>query len=780
MRRVCPRPLITCLAAVAAALSLFVAPHPAPVQAVAAVETQEQVAKVEQLKSEAIKAARNGQFDRSNELLGRAAELSRDPQLERMAGWTKTFESQRQEFAAERHKQYDKAIRKVKHLIAKGKGEYAIDWAAGAYLLADDKKAFRAQPWVDELINQTGEAAERYDEGEQWLKALRLYSDLGSLEPSVPLWKDRLKLATRRVRLLALYAPDVLKDLQKVESKAAEEVEAILKEFEKTDDPEAAKAAETQPSAVDKKKAEEEEDSDEFRVDWRESLKGVTMDMLWPALVQSRENYFREIGYTELTVGGLTGLKAVLTTKGLEKAFPMLADQARKSEMLRILDEHIDAASAAAAGTEQIALRTTLLKVRQANRQTLNLPEEVLVAEFADGAFGELDPFTSMIWPSDLEEFNKTTQGEFSGVGIQIQLEAGDGSLKVVSPLEDSPALKAGIRADDVITHIDGKSAKRITLNQAVKKITGLKGTIVTLTVKSPDGKVKDYPLRRDTIKVASIKGWKHLPGGGWEYLVDPENKIGYLRLTNFTKDTSKELDSAIDALNSRGARAVILDLRYNPGGLLTAATDVSDKFLKDGIIVATRPDREQGNPPTVATARVDLTESDLPLVVLVNQYSASASEIVSGALKDQKRALIVGERTFGKGSVQMLFPLQNREAYLKLTTSHYYLPSGRCIHREENSTEWGVDPDVTVEMTPEQMRAAIDARQDLDVLRDINSTPAEGEQEKLDDKAPAAQEKEQPKLDDTKKDKKDLLASDPQLAAAVLLLRLQLAGAQL
>jgi carboxyl-terminal processing protease len=384
-----------------------------------------------------------------------------------------------------------------------------------------------------------------------------------------------------------------------------------------------------------------------------------------------------------------------------------------------------------------------------------------------------------MIWPSDLEEFNKTTQGEFSGVGIQIQSDK-DGSLKVVSPLEDSPAYRAGIKAGDLITHIDGKNAKGITLNQAVKKITGIKGTMVTLTVKSPDATVKDYPIRRDIIKVASIKGWMHLPGGGWEYLVDPENKIGYLRLTNFTKDTSKELDIAIDALNTKGAKAVILDLRYNPGGLLTAATDVSDKFMKDGVIVTTRPDRELGNPPTVATARPDALESDLPLVILVNQYSASASEIVSGALKDQKRALVVGERTFGKGSVQMLFPLNNREAYLKLTTSHYYLPSGRCIHREENSTEWGVDPDVTVEMTPEQMRAAIDARQDLDVLRDVFAAPAEGEQEKLNDKAPAAQQKEQPKLDDEKKEKKDLLSSDPQLAAAVLLLRLQLAGAEL
>jgi len=163
-----------------------------------------------------------------------------------------------------------------------------------------------------------------------------------------------------------------------------------------------------------------------------------------------------------------------------------------------------------------------------------------------------------------------------------------------------------------------------------------------------------------------------------------------------------------------------------------------------------------------------------------VNQYSASASEIVSGALKDQKRALLVGERTFGKGSVQMLFPLAERTAYLKLTTSHYYLPSGRCIHREENSTEWGVDPDVTVEMTPEQMRAAIDARQDLDVLRD--AAPASGEQPKLQQKAIEADPKTGGKGKDTvaTAKKKDLLSSDPQLSAAVLLLKLQLAGAQL
>jgi len=298
---------------------------------------------------------------------------------------------------------------------------------------------------------------------------------------------------------------------------------------------------------------------------------------------------------------------------------------------------------------------------------------------------------------------------------------------------------------------------------------------MVPLTVRSPNVKVKDYPIRRETNKVASVKGWQHRTGGGSEYIVDPKNKIGYLRMTNFTKETAKELDRSLDELQARGAKAVILDLRYNPGGLLTAATDVADKFLSKGAIVSTHPDRDTGNQQTEARARADEGDTDLPVVVLVNQYSASASEIVSGALKDQGRALIVGERTFGKGSVQMLFPLADRSAYLKLTTSHYYLPSGRCIHREENSTDWGVNPDVTVEMTPEQMRAAIDARQELDILRDANSPPAEGELEKVKDKAPVVQD--EVKQVATSANKKDLMSSDPQLSAAVLLLRLQLVG---
>ena len=263
----------------------------------------------------------------------------------------------------------------------------------------------------------------------------------------------------------------------------------------------------------------------------------------------------------------------------------------------------------------------------------------MLVSEFADGAFAELDPFSSMIWPTDVEEFRKTTSGEFSGVGIQIQSDD-DGSLKVVSPLEDSPAYRSGIKAGDIITQINGKNAKGISLNQAVKTITGETGTTVVLTVKSPDGTIKDHKIRRETIHVASIKGYLHKPGGGWDWFVDPEQKIAYMRLTNFTQDTSKELEKAVAAIQQAGGRG------DHPGPAVQPRrpADGGHRSLRQvphgGVIVSTHPDRETGNAPTIARAKKDDDDCTLPLVVLVNQYSASASEIVSGALKDQHRAL--------------------------------------------------------------------------------------------------------------------------------------------
>jgi len=754
----------------------------------------QQVAELQELESQAVREAQVGHFDLTEQILGKAASLSHDPAVEQMANWSSTFKSQLQTFAAERHKQYDELVSQVKLLQQHDKPDYAMDIASRAYSLSDDKESFRKEGWADRLVNESIHRAAEDDQNEQWIKSLRIYSDLATIEPSLPQWKDDLKLATRRVRLLAVYAPDALKTLQESEVKDREEVEKLLRPTtqpttqsvaadEGNSDPQKFKLphevqaltsggnATTQPADVQgKKNPADSLVNDNLRLDWRVTLKGVRMEMLWEALVDADQNSSRRISYKDMALGGLRGLRAVLTTKGLEKAFPKLADADRRNEFITAIDKATTDNENVAANREQDVLRNTLTHLKVVNHDTVDLPAEVLVSEFADGAFEKLDPFTSMIWPSDLEEFNKMTQGKFSGVGIQIQSDQ-DGSLRVVSPLEDTPAYKAGIKAGDIITQIDGKNAKGISINQAVRVITGKPGTMVTLTVRSADGKSKDFPIRRETIHVASVKGYVHRPGGGWDYVVDPQQKIGYIRITNFTADTAQELNSALDTMKLQHVRGLIMDLRYNPGGLLTAATDVVDKFLDHGVIVSTRPDRDTGNPPTIAVAKPDADDSKLPLVVLVNQYSASASEIVSGALKDDHRATIVGERTFGKGSVQMLFPIADRSAYLKLTTSHYYLPSGRCIHREENSKEWGVDPDVTVPLTPDQMGAAIDARQDLDILRD--APPAGGEQPKLNDAAKAANPKEAaPK-------KKDLLASDPQLSAGLLLLRLELNGQQ-
>jgi len=705
----------------------------------------QQIATANELKAEAFRAVKAGQFDRTSELLSKAATAAADDtQLAKMAEWSKAFETQRQVFVAERHKQFDKAVENVKKILKDKKDDYALDYAARAYLLADDKKAFRNEKWVDDLVQETIQLAHQFEAKEQWLKALRLYSDLGSVDPATPEWKDRLKVATRRIRLLAMYNPDEFKKLQEHEAKDREAVDALV-------------TPATQPTTKAATKPADDDRDDSFKTDWHQSLKDIKMNMLWDALVYSRMNYFREVSYRDLGMGGLAGLKVVATTKGLEAAFPNLKDQAKKAEFLAQLEKAQDKVKNSTVSSEERVVRDAIVEMSRTNDETIGLPEEVFTSEFADAAFGELDPFSNMIWPSEVEEFNKNTQGEFSGVGIQIQSDD-DGSLKVVSPLEDSPGYKAGIKAGDVITKINGKNAKGISINQAVKNITGRPGTKVTLTVRSVDGTSKDYTITRQTIKVSSVKGWNHRPGGGWDYFVDPQNKIGYVRLTQFTKLTTEELDRAITEMQASGLKGLIMDLRYNPGGLLGTATEVCDKFLTEGVIVSTKADRPTPNLPKEEHAKADPDDvKDTPMVVLVNQYSASASEIVSGAMKDHKRAMIVGERTFGKGSVQMLFPLSSRTAYLKLTTHHYYLPLGKCIHREENSTDWGVDPDVKVEMTPEQMTAAIKARQDQDVLRD----------------APAAPEKKG-------EASKDPLAQDPQLSAGLLLLRLQLAGAQL
>ena len=331
------------------------------------------------------------------------------------------------------------------------------------------------------------------------------------------------------------------------------------------------------------------------------------------------------------------------------------------------------------------------------------------------GMLGGLDPFSDYIPEEDMDEFNKATRGKFGGIGIQIGMRRG--MLTVISPLEDTPAFRAGVLAGDVILEIDGKTADGVSLNEAVKILTGEPGTRVTIKVRHLTGEFADIPITRAIIEVHTVKGLRRDADDHWVWMLDPEKKIGYVRVSSFVDSTVAELRAALEGLLADGMKSLVLDLRFNPGGQLRIALDMCDLFLDKGVIVQTRG---RTSPHWEATATAEGTLPYFPLVVLVNPFSASASEIVAGALQDHNRAIIVGDRTFGKGSVQNVIPLEGEQSALKLTTSKYYLPNGRNIHREEDMTDddqWGVIPDILVPVKPEEYVGVVRVRQEADIL---------------------------------------------------------------
>jgi carboxyl-terminal processing protease len=362
-----------------------------------------------------------------------------------------------------------------------------------------------------------------------------------------------------------------------------------------------------------------------------------------------------------------------------------------------------------------------------------------------NGMLNGLDPFSNYIPEEELAEFNKQTRGKFGGIGIQIGQRKG--LLTVISPIEETPAFRAGVLAGDLIVEIDGKSAENIRLEEAVKILTGEPGTKVRLKVRHMTGELEEFTITRAIIEVQTVKGLNRDDKDQWNYWIDPEKKIAYVRLTGFTEFSTADLRKVLDQLEKEGMQGLILDLRFNPGGILKTAIDICDMFIDQGVIVQTKGRVVQ---PFVATATGKNTLPFCPMVVMINPFSASASEIVSGCLQDHHRAIIVGERSFGKGSVQNVIPLEGEKAALKLTTAKYYLPSGRCIHRDEDMTdkdEWGVMPDIAIPMTPEDYIGIIRARQDAEIIhKGTNGQPKDAT--KTDAPKTEAPKTEAPKTD--------------------------------
>ena len=462
----------------------------------------------------------------------------------------------------------------------------------------------------------------------------------------------------------------------------------------------------------------------------KERYSGVEKRMFVRAIEALNLHYVNSISYAEMSLDAIKRCDAL--TEVLTVGFPEGLDSDNGSAFGPPGPEKVTAWSVALAGLrDEIETATgpfgkddflkILQKVLALNKATVQLPREPLIAHFSEAALETLDPHTVMVWPRQVEDFEKLMMNEYSGIGIE--LSGSPGLLTVGSLMPDTPAYRSGLDAGDIIESVDGVPTKDMSVLCAIKKITGPKGTSVTLAVRRRNAEdAETITIKRDRIVVPTIRGWQRTESGDWLYVVDERNSIGYVRITSFSEETADDFEAVLKELEAAGLNGLIVDLRFNRGGLLDSGVAVSDKFLEEGLIVRTQP--KASMIPTFEYAHRRKTHPDYPLVILINSHSASASEIVAGALADAKheRATLVGARTHGKGSVQGITSYPGGGAQLKYTMAYYHLPSGQRVDSREavekqGGKDWGVGPDVDVKLTSGELRELLDVQRDNDVL---------------------------------------------------------------
>lgn len=617
----------------------------------------------------------------------------------------------------------------------------ALSFAAQAHAYAPDEQEYAAQPWVRELKTQALAAARDLEQDQHWPEAHAHYVLLQRIYPDDEQLTDLRERAARHARLELVY----------------EDAETV-----------------------------------------KRRMKGVTVELLKKVLRQVNKAYYQEPDFKRMAEGALHNLVALCETTKLYNVdvFDGVANPGARKYFLGKLEQERQALRA----KQQLSYRDLeklFNEVDKHNRQSVSLPQQLLIMEFLEGALvelSELDEFTAVVWPADASEFHKAMTGNYLGVGIQLGLHEFTGRLKVVTPLDDSPALDAGIQPDDLIIEVDGESTKGWTSDKAIREITGEAGSEVVLTLFRPStGQRIPFTLVRRQINLRTVRGVERVAGNqgaaGWNYMLDDQQGVAYIRLTGFNPDSHNELAGALRAAERQGMKALILDLRYNPGGLLDVAIQTVSTFVAEGDVVSTRGRQERTHRLPV---HGDALYEDLPLVVLVNEGSASASEILAGALRDHNRAMVLGERTYGKGSVQRVLGLaRDSDARLKLTTALYYLPSGRTPHKKElHAKDWGIVPDWEVALTPKERRKILERERSAFIIK----TAADDQATEQADEQTRQQELETLK-DDEEEDEDDfhlltdedvkLLQSDPyeapdvdpQLETALLHLRVKLAG---
>ncbi|MCU0916420.1 MAG: S41 family peptidase [Planctomycetes bacterium] len=500
----------------------------------------------------------------------------------------------------------------------------------------------------------------------------------------------------------------------------------------------------------------------------KERYEGVEKRMLEKAVDVLDLHYVRPINYSQMATKALKRcdlLAQVLVT--ICARDPNLArtnslttpDPARVTAWSAALAGLRDEVERAGEGFGKAGLFALLDKVLSLNEATVELPTQALVAHFSEAALAVLDPYTVVVWPQQVQDFEKQMTNQFTGIGIEISRTKG--LLTVASLLPDTPAYRSGLDAGDVIEAVDSVPTKDMSLICAVKKITGPKGSRVALTIRrSGEASPRSLTITRDRIIVPTVRGWQRTGDGDWRYLVDEDERIGYVRVTSFSGETANDLETALRNLEDEGLRALILDLRFNTGGLLDSAVAICDKFLSEGLIVRTQP--KDNGIPSIEKANRRGTHPNYPLVLLINSGSASASEIVAGALADpaHERAILVGTRTHGKGSVQGITYYPGGGAQLKYTMAYYHLPSGQRVQsrdevEKEGRKDWGVGPDIEVTLTSEELRQMLETQRSNDVLVQAHR---DGSQATV-----------------TRKTVEETLQADPQLAVGLLVAKTKL-----
>ncbi len=579
--------------------------------------------------------------------------------------------------------------------------------AIALHILADEKEAVLRDADVTALVVAADEEARTAEADGRWYAAAEMFERLHALYEDEGTYLADRQRQLKRLSLIALYAPARNHELRS--ERIVESGEEALPPFNPAGE------------SVD------------------ERLEDIEPLMLMYAMANADRHHVSGSKMKDLLVSGLKGLRLLAETEDLYEQYPQLADEQARSRFIEFIASRTADLEQAPIATDQ-TLQRVVSDVQSWNRQTVRLPDALVLRVFGDGAMRVLDEYTEIIWPFDVRQFERSTRGNFSGIGVSIQMNT-KRQIQVVTPLDGTPAQRAGVRAEDIITKVNGDPTMGISLNQAVDKITGPKGTPVDITVTRGEEEEKEevtFTIVRDTVELKTVKGWERVDAAEdhWDWMIDPMYGIGYVRLTGFTENTTGDFDKAIAEMKKQGLQGLILDLRFNRGGLLDQAVEITSRFVDYSqsrrsfgqVVVSTRNDRTDGtgmNPERLQ--RRDTPLPEIPVVVLINEGSASASEIVAGAIQDYAKAsaakaVILGQTSFGKGSVQNVLPIDperrsSPRALMKLTTQYYVLPGGRMIHRVPGKVEHGVVPDMSVSMLPEKVAESLMLRQEADVL---------------------------------------------------------------